>query len=252
MKPYMMLQSVRFPGCPLSITIRRCLSDEVIGQSLMFSLPTFVNLPSAASSTMMKFLRKLFLLFSVTVLTSCASTDWTREMQLQLEQLTAQLARSGIIVSRTGDNRIKLHIPSDLSFNTGSSVIQRDFAQYLSIISSSFAMYPLTSIKVIGHTDSTGNDAVNIPLSFDRAESTRNFMVSRGVRPERFQVDGRGSSEPVMDNGNGSGRSMNRRVELYVGIFGHPQSAPVPMRRSAPAPTVKPTPASQGLTLPEM
>jgi len=170
--------------------------------------------------------RRGWLIGCAVLLSGCAS-DWTREMQLQLDQLSASLSKSGVIVSRTHDNRIKLHIPSDLSFAIGSANIKPDFAQYLRIISSSLSDYPKTTVKVIGHTDSTGSAGVNLPLSFDRARRTRDFMIDRGVAQSRFETDGRASTEPVADNGSADGRAMNRRVEMYVAVFGHPQSAPI-------------------------
>ena len=71
-------------------------------------------------------------------------------------------------------------------------------------------------MNVIGYTDSTGSDAVNRPLSLDRAESVRDYLVGRGVTPSRIVVDGRGASDPVASNDSESGRAMNRRVEIYL------------------------------------
>ena len=71
-------------------------------------------------------------------------------------------------------------------------------------------------MNVIGYTDSTGSDAVNRPLSLDRAESVRDYLVGRGVTASRIVVDGRGASDPVASNDSESGRAMNRRVEIYL------------------------------------
>jgi outer membrane protein OmpA-like peptidoglycan-associated protein len=74
----------------------------------------------------------------------------------------------------------------------------------------------VTQVAIIGHTDSTGSDAINNPLSFDRANATRDYLVSRGVAASRIATDGRGSREPIADNSTPAGRAMNRRVEIYV------------------------------------
>ena len=75
---------------------------------------------------------------------------------------------------------------------------------------------PITSVTIIGHTDSTGSDAVNNPLSVDRANSARDYLVGRGVAAQRIATDGRGSREPIADNSSVQGRAKNRRVEIYV------------------------------------
>jgi outer membrane protein OmpA-like peptidoglycan-associated protein len=72
-------------------------------------------------------------------------------------------------------------------------------------------------VKIIGHTDSTGTDAINNPLSVERAASTRDYLIARGVRATAFNIDGRGSREPVADNSSDAGRAQNRRVEIFVG-----------------------------------
>ena len=54
------------------------------------------------------------------------------------------------------------------------------------------------------------------PLSVNRASSVRDYLGSRGVSAQRVAVDGRGSREPVADNGSEQGRARNRRVEIFV------------------------------------
>ena len=71
-------------------------------------------------------------------------------------------------------------------------------------------------ITIIGHTDSTGSDAINNPLSVDRASHTRDYLSVRGVGAGRISVDGRGSREPVASNNTEFDRAKNRRVEIFV------------------------------------
>jgi outer membrane protein OmpA-like peptidoglycan-associated protein len=75
---------------------------------------------------------------------------------------------------------------------------------------------PAPTVSIVGHTDSTGSDAVNNPLSVDRANSARDYLIARGVAVTRFNTAGQGSREPVADNNTAEGRSKNRRVEIYV------------------------------------
>ena len=71
-------------------------------------------------------------------------------------------------------------------------------------------------MAIIGHTDNTGSDAINNPLSVNRANAARDYLVGRGVAAQRIATDGRGSREPVADNSSAQGRAKNRRVEIYV------------------------------------
>jgi outer membrane protein OmpA-like peptidoglycan-associated protein len=71
-------------------------------------------------------------------------------------------------------------------------------------------------VRVIGHTDSTGGDAVNDPLSLRRAQTVRDYLDTRGVPTARMQIEGRGAREPVADNATEAGRARNRRVEVLL------------------------------------
>ncbi len=72
-------------------------------------------------------------------------------------------------------------------------------------------------VAIYGHTDNTGNDAINIPLSKNRAVSVQNYLSNLGVSAVQFKsVDGQGSTNPVADNSTPAGRQQNRRVEVYM------------------------------------
>ena len=76
---------------------------------------------------------------------------------------------------------------------------------------------PNTTVRIIGHTDASGTDAINNPLSMERAASTRDYLVARGVPISRIAIDGVGSRQPVASNDTAAGRAQNRRVEIYTG-----------------------------------
>lgn len=141
---------------------------------------------------------------------------WSRKMQDQKVAMERATAGTGVAVSQTSDNRLKLDIPSDISFATGRSDINSSFAPILNQFASSLNQNPVTTVTIVGHTDATGSDAVNNPLSMDRANSTRNYLAARGVANNRIATDGRGEREPIADNNTNDGRSKNRRVEIYV------------------------------------
>ena len=141
---------------------------------------------------------------------------WSKKMQDQKVAMEQATRGTGVAVSQTQDNRLKLDIPSDVSFDVGRAAIKSNFAPILSQFATSLNQNPVSTVTIIGHTDNTGSDAINNPLSIDRAEAARDYLVSRGVARTRIATDGRGSREPVADNNSPAGRDKNRRVEIYV------------------------------------
>jgi outer membrane protein OmpA-like peptidoglycan-associated protein len=142
---------------------------------------------------------------------------WSQRMEAQKREMQAATQGTGIAVSQTPNNELKLAIPSDVSFDTGRSAIKPNFAPILNQFANGLRNNPNAEVRIIGHTDSTGTDAINNPLSVDRAASTRDYLISRGVPQQAFRIEGRGSREPVADNNSDAGRAQNRRVEIYVG-----------------------------------
>ena len=141
---------------------------------------------------------------------------WSQRMQEQKAAMEQASQGTGVGVMQTSDNRLKLDIPSDISFDTGRYDIKPNLRPVLDRLASSLTQYTVTTVTIIGHTDSTGSDAVNNPLSVNRAAATRDYLTARGVAPSRITIDGRGSREPVADNSTSSGRAMNRRVEIFI------------------------------------
>ncbi|MEG0047161.1 MAG: OmpA family protein [Comamonas sp.] len=142
---------------------------------------------------------------------------WSKNLEKQKAEMEAATQGTGVGVTQTADNQLKLDIPSDISFDTGRSDIKGNFAPILDRFADGLRNNPNAEVRIIGHTDSTGSDAINDPLSLQRAESTRNYLTSRGVNGARIQVQGMGSRQPVASNSTTEGRSRNRRVEIFVG-----------------------------------
>ena len=145
-----------------------------------------------------------------------AGNVWSRRMEAQKREMEQATAGTGVEVVKTSDNRLKLDIPSDISFDTGSAEIKPDFRPILDSFATSLNNNPVTRVTIVGHTDSSGSDAINNPLSLNRATSTRDYLVNRGVSSNRIIVDGRGSREPVASNDTAENRARNRRVEIFV------------------------------------
>jgi outer membrane protein OmpA-like peptidoglycan-associated protein len=141
---------------------------------------------------------------------------WSKKMQDQKVAMERATAGTGVAVSQTADNRLKLDIPSDISFDVNRSDIKANFRSILDQFATSLNQNQISTISIIGHTDSSGSDAINNPLSVERANAARNYLIGRGVASQRIGTEGRGSREPVASNDTAQGRSQNRRVEIYV------------------------------------
>lgn len=151
---------------------------------------------------------------------------WSQRMEQQKQAMEQSAQGTGVAVTQTPDNQLKLEIPSDISFDVNRSDIKPNFGPVLDRFAQTLASHPETTIRIIGHTDSTGNDQINNPLSFARAGSARDYLTARGVQAGRIAIDGRGSHEPIADNASDQGRARNRRVEIFIGEPSQAQAAP--------------------------
>ncbi|TDR31512.1 OmpA family protein [Hydromonas duriensis] len=142
---------------------------------------------------------------------------WSQRMQAQKAALDKATAGTGVDVSKTADNRIKLDIPADVSFDVNSYTIKSNFRSVLDKFAQTMKTNAVTTVYIVGHTDSSGSDAINQPLSVNRAASTRDYLVGRGVASSRFNISGMGSTQPVASNSTEAGLAQNRRVEIYIG-----------------------------------
>ena len=154
---------------------------------------------------------------------------WSKRMQEQKRAMEDATKGTAVAVTQTPNNELKLDIPSDISFDTGRADIKPEMRPVLDKFAQSLTQHPVTHVRIIGHTDSTGSDAVNNPLSTDRAASARDYLTARGVASSRIAIDGRGEREPIADNSTPEGRAKNRRIEVFVAepdAVQAPQAAP--------------------------
>ncbi len=141
---------------------------------------------------------------------------WSRRMEQQKQAMVAATQGTGVEVTQTPNNELKLEVPSDISFDVGKADIKPQLRPVLDRFAQTLQTNPVTNVRIIGHTDSTGTNAINDALSVQRAASARDYVTARGVAMNRIAIDGRGSREPLADNSTPSGRAMNRRVEIFV------------------------------------
>lgn len=142
---------------------------------------------------------------------------WSKQMEQKKLAMERATMGSGVAVTQTPDNQLKLNVPGDLSFDTGRADIKPNMRPILDQFASGLQNQPNTEVRIIGHTDSTGSDELNNRLSLDRAQATKQYLAARGVNPNQVVVAGRGEHEPVADNTTDAGRARNRRVEIFLG-----------------------------------
>ncbi len=141
---------------------------------------------------------------------------WSKHMADKKAAMEQATQGTGVAVTQTADNQLKLQIPSDISFDTGRSDIKPNLRPILDQFASGLSGQPNTEVRIIGHTDNVGSDAINDPLSLQRAQSARDYLTARGVNPSRITIQGRGEHEPIASNATAEGRAQNRRVEIFL------------------------------------
>ena len=144
-----------------------------------------------------------------------AGTLIGKKMDKQKKELEEQVKNAKIESVNEGQ-AIRVTFDSGILFATNSSTLSSTSQNSLRSFAANLKANSQTDMLIIGHTDNTGSDRINDPLSLNRASSVRSFLSAQGVDSSRLRVDGKGSHEPVADNSTASGRKENRRVEVYI------------------------------------
>ncbi len=100
-------------------------------------------------------------------------------------------------------------------FDVNKDVVKPESYGTLKEIAQILNEVPDVKVKIVGHTDSDGQDAANLDLSKRRAASVRKALSELfRVKPDRLETDGMGESQPVAPNDTPAGKALNRRVEF--------------------------------------
>jgi len=141
---------------------------------------------------------------------------WTQRMEDQRRKMETATQGTGIDVVKTEDNQLKLNVPSDISFDVGRADIKPNFAAVLDSFAQGLVANPQARVRIIGHTDNTGSDPLNHPVSVNPPSPPPPHPVGRGGGAGRFEVSGMGERAPIASNDSADGRARNRRVEIYM------------------------------------
>lgn len=105
---------------------------------------------------------------------------------------------------------------NNIFFATGKSTLDSQSFPELDRIALTMSENKTLSIELGGHTDNVGGDDFNMKLSQDRADSVREYLIGKGVEPDRVASKGYGETVPVAKNDTPEGQQRNRRVEFKI------------------------------------
>jgi outer membrane protein OmpA-like peptidoglycan-associated protein len=105
-------------------------------------------------------------------------------------------------------------VTNNILFETGKATLKPESMEEIQKVADYMKKNPSARFEVQGHTDNQGSDAVNDPLSQQRAQAVVDALEKLGCDPFNMRAVGKGSHEPVADNATEDGRAKNRRVEF--------------------------------------
>ena len=103
-----------------------------------------------------------------------------------------------------------------IEFESGSAVLTDAGQKILDEMAVALNKVGGKKVKIVGHTDSSGDATKNLKLSQDRALAVKNYLISKSIPADHLSAEGLGSSKPVADNTSPEGRKKNRRIEFTV------------------------------------
>ena len=150
-------------------------------------------------------------------LAGAAVGSYMDSQKRDLEKNLQQEIQSGEArVEKMPNDEVRITMTSHTAFDTDSVNIKPAFHSTMDKLADVVVRYGKTTLTIVGHTDNVGSNQYNQKLSERRAVSVAQYFESRHVSPLRLATLGKGEGEPVASNNTESGRSANRRVEIYV------------------------------------
>ena len=146
-----------------------------------------------------------------TLYTEGRGYNLTTVKEKQMEQTMQAATADGWAQQINQTGRVSIY---GINFDTGKATIRPDSESVLAELSALLQKQPEWYMLVVGHTDTVGTDAVNVPLSRQRAEAVITWLAAKGIDKSRLTAAGFGAKKPLADNATEDGRAKNRRVDL--------------------------------------
>jgi flagellar motor protein MotB len=137
---------------------------------------------------------------------------WTPSINRVFKHLEPTLSEAGASVVKTTDDRMWIVLAGASSFEPQRSALKPTAQTQLDKIAQQLRALPMAELRIIGHTDLNRG-----ALSLERAASTRDWLVARGIPAMRITVAGRGGADPIASNSTETGRTLNRRIDILIG-----------------------------------
>ena len=137
--------------------------------------------------------------------------------KVKAQAQAVQNAQVESVTDANGLQAVKVTFDSGILFATNKSDLQASAKTSLAKFATVLKQNTDCDVAIFGHTDNTGSDAINNPLSVKRAQAVQSYLLSQGVSASQIRsVEGQGSTNPVADNSTAAGLQQNRRVEVYM------------------------------------
>jgi len=137
--------------------------------------------------------------------------DQRKELEAALAN---ELAANMIDIQRLDDDVLRVNLSSEASFDVNQADVKNAFHPSLDKLAAVVGKYDQTMVVVIGHTDSSGDEAYNQVLSERRSQAVANYLSNGGITGQRLSTEGRGELSPRTGNDTEANRRANRRVEI--------------------------------------
>ncbi|MDB4948304.1 MAG: OmpA/MotB domain protein [Gemmatimonadetes bacterium] len=147
------------------------------------------------------------------VLGGAAGAVIGHQMDQQAKEIQDQVP--GATVERVGEG-IAVSFPSGILFPFNSTQLMPAGRENLTKLAGILQRYPGSSVLIVGHTDNVGSDSYNMTLSQQRAQAAASYLSTAGIASGSIRTEGRGESEPIVDNATEANRARNRRVEVAI------------------------------------
>ncbi|VAW34066.1 Outer membrane protein A precursor [hydrothermal vent metagenome] len=138
-----------------------------------------------------------------------------QEAELAMEEAQSLRKKLNSIATEQTDKGLMMTL-GDFMFDSGKASIKKEAIENFSKVVEFINSYPDNQVRIEGHTDSSGSNALNLKLSQLRAEAVKAILVQNGIAANQIQAVGMGEDYPIAENSSNAGKAKNRRVEIVI------------------------------------
>ena len=137
-------------------------------------------------------------------------------LNIEIQERTTELLSLVTLALQSEDDADNTIVLKHVFFETGETGLKNHSRFELNNIVQILRDNPDIRIELSGHTDSTGEEAQNLAISRERANSVQAYLLDKGIDASRVATTGYGSSRPIESNDTEEGRTLNRRTEMKI------------------------------------